>query len=697
MMKKPRSISTNNRFTLYILSVMAIASVYGGAVYTSFHTGEKQMIDIVYAKALNTKELADEILYHNDKYFNDDAEITDAEYDVLVKELKSRDPEHPVLAEVGADPSYGKKVAHDDIMGSLEKITYDDDEGNLTELLEWCDRYGHEDGITVTPKIDGLAVRIVYSDGKLVLAATRGNGEIGQDVTDNVKAIESIPNTIVLKQYVEIRGEIYMKKSTFDTLRADMIAHGEDAPANPRNMASGTLNQKDPEETAKRPLHFYAYDVRGIDDWALTEIGSAGHFKDMIPELEYVPTEYLDSKSETKKTIKEWEEKRSELDYQIDGLVFSANSFETQKRYGYKGKCPVAKIAFKFRPEQKSSTLVDIVWQLGRTGKLTPVAQIDPVEIAGTVVDSPTLHNYAQIRAKDICIGDELLIEKAGEIIPQVVRVTKKEIEDDRDDKSLINYPEICPVCHEATELDEREVSVWCKNPTCPGQAEFRIIHFLKTIEVDGVGPGIVKTLIENDLVEKIPDLFTLDYGRVAALPGLGRSSARNILSAIADKKKVDLAVFLDSLGIDGLGTTTSKVIARKYKNLDAVLDAKREDLERLEGIGPITALSIFQGLRKLGGMIEELQDVGVEVDDIKTVTGGLSGKSFCITGTLSVGRKDMAALIERHGGIIKSSVSKGLDYLVAGDKTGKSKTDKALKYGTEVIDEVTVRSMMES
>lgn len=651
---------------------------------------------------LDTEELADLIRYHNDKYFNDDPEITDAEYDLLVKEMKNRDPEHEVLAEVGADPSYGKKIAHDNLMGSLDKITFDDEDDNITELVEWASKYGNVSGCTLSPKIDGLAVRLVYNDGKLILAATRGNGTIGQDVTDNVRQISSVPNEIEYKGYVEIRGEIYMKKSVFKDLREKMIAAGEKAPANPRNMASGTLNQKDPKETGKRPLHFFAYDVREIDSWADTEMEAVKKFEELLPEFNYVPTEFVDisdSKSvelALQAAICNWDEGRTELDYQIDGLVFSANDIATQKKHGYKGKCPLAKVAFKFRPEQATSVIFDIVWQLGRTGKLTPVAQINPIELAGTVVDSPTLHNYAQIKAKGICIGDELLVEKAGEIIPQVVRVTKEGLSgSDRDDLSSINYPTICPVCHEVTELDDKEVSVWCKNPNCPGQAEFRMIHFLKTIEVDGVGPGIVRALIDGDLVETIPELFKLNFKKVSELPGLGRSSARNILSAIEDKKKIDLAVFLDSLGITGLGTTTSKTIARKFSTLGAVTAATPAELEALEGIGSKTAMQISNGLAKLSPMIAEILTSGVEIQDVVAATGSLTGKSFCITGKLTVGRKEMAALIEKHGGEVKSSVGKGLDYLVAGDGVGKGKTDKAAKYGTTVIDEDTVRAMM--
>ena len=648
-----------------------------------------------------TEELADLIRYHSDKYFNDEPEITDAEFDLLVKEMKEADPEHPVLAEVGATPSYGKKIAHETLMGSLDKITYDEgDEDSVKDLYEWArELIGKHGVIALAPKMDGLAGRIVYSDGDLVLAATRGDGYIGQDITDNVREIASVPNKIEYKGFVEVRGEFYMKQSIFNAFRDEMIDAGEKKiPKNPRNAASGILNQKDPKKTAKVPLHFKAYSVYSMDDFGDTEQNIMKNFKKLIPELEYVPIELvLVNPKDLLVAVHDWESSRVKLDYQIDGLVFSVNEIKLQEKYGYKGKCPVGKVAFKFRPEQETTTLLDITWQLGRTGKLTPVAQLEPVELAGTTIDSPTLHNYAQVKAKGICIGDELLIEKAGEIIPQVVRVVKEgEIKgEDRKHNSVINYPEVCPSCFEKTELDERKVSVWCVNPTCPGQAEHRMTHFLKTIEVDGVGPGIVNKLLTAGLVETLVDLFNLKVEDVAKLEGMGKASAKKVIDAINTRRRIPLALFLDSLGIHGLGTSTSKMIARELKTIEEVMEVSYVCFEEMEGIGEKTAKSIESGLEKLETMVEEIMAAGVEIVPVEEISGGLSGKSFCVTGTLSVGRKEMAAEIEAAGGIVKSSVSKGLDYLVAGDKTGKSKTDKAAKYGTEVISEATLREMM--
>lgn len=648
------------------------------------------------------EELADLIRYHSDKYFNDEAEITDAEFDQLVKEMKEADPEHPVLAEVGATPSYGKKIAHDKIMGSLNKISYDnEEEDTIRELYKWTQEKSGPTGVlVVAPKMDGLAVRLVYNDGNFIQAATRGDGTIGQDVTDNVREIKSIPQKISYKGFLEVRGEIYMKRSVFQKFCEKMISEGaKKLPANPRNAASGILNQKDPKETGKQPLHFYGYSVDALETFGDSEVTVSNNFETLVPELEYVPVQAITNNyDELLSTIKAWESKRESLDYQIDGLVFSVNDLNLQKKMGYKGKYPVGKVAFKFRPEQKTTTLLDITWQLGRTGRLTPVAQLEPVELAGTTVDSPTLHNYAQVIAKGICIDDELLIEKAGEIIPQVVRVVKEGSVkgEDRKHKSVINYPEVCPSCYEPTELDNNKVNVWCTNPACPGQAEHRMTHFLKTIEVDGVGPGIVNKLLENGVVSSIPDLFNLKASEIAKLEGMGNSSANNVVDAINARRKIPLAVFLDALGIHGLGTSTSKAIAKEFKNIEEVMEIDYVCFIELEGIAEKTAKSIRNGLDRLEKMIDDIKAAGVEIVPVEEITGGLSGKSFCITGTLSVGRKEMAKLIESKGGVVKSSVSKGLDYLVAGDDVGKSKTDKAAKYGTEVIDEATVRKMME-
>jgi len=637
---------------------------------------------------INIEKLADLIRYHNELYFNDESEITDAEYDALITQMKSMDPSNPVLSEVGADPSYGKKVTHPSIMGSLNKASYEDAEENISELVEW--RKSIKDNeIALMPKIDGLAVRLVY-DEKLKLAVTRGNGTVGMDVTDNIKKIKSIPNKI--KGFSgELRGEIFMTKSDFEILKKQIIASGEKAPANPRNMASGTVCQKYPKETGKRPLHFFCYDII-IENHSFDSMMDKSIYSEKnLNGIQFVPMTLNSFSYESclLKEIKEWETKRDDIDYCIDGLVFSANSTEILENLGYKGKCPVGKVAFKFRPMQTTSIIEGITWQLGRTGRLTPVAQIIPIELDGSMIDSPTLHNYAQIQKKDVSVGATVLIEKAGDIIPQVVRVIKKGTGD-------IDLPTHCTSCLSDVELDEKGVSLWCKNPLCPGKVEFRIIHYLKTLEIKDVGPATVRTMLDNDIINDLPDLYNIDFAKLSSLPGFGKKSAKRVIEEIENKREIELWMFLDSLGIIGLGTTTSKMIADEYKTINNILRiVDVEKLTRLEGIAEKSANYIITGLANLGGTIDSLFEAGVIVKDKKEVVGSLTGKSFCVTGTLSIKRKEMAELIEAAGGIIKSSVSKGLDYLVAGENVGAGKTNKAEKYGTIVISEDEVRAMM--
>ncbi|MHA1690270.1 MAG: NAD-dependent DNA ligase LigA, partial [Candidatus Heimdallarchaeaceae archaeon] len=539
------------------------------------------------------------------------------------------------------------------------------------------------------PKIDGLAVSLIYENSKLISAATRGNGTVGQSVIDNIKEIESIPNTID-DFSGELRGEIIMKKLTFSVIKEEMIMNGEKAPANPRNMASGTLLQKDPKETAKKALHFVCYECITDNQEFETEVSKFDYVYKNLKGIRYVEMschEYS-NESEMINEINKWEERRESLEYCIDGLVFSANDNEIINDLGYKGKCPVGKVAFKFRPQQTTSIIEDITWQLGRTGRLTPVAKITPVELDGSIIDSPTLHNYAQIQKKGVCIGSTVIIEKAGDIIPQIVRVVKKGTGD-------INIPAHCTSGLEDVVLDEKEVSLWCVNPLCPGKIEFRINHFLKTLEVKDVGLATIRAMLDNNIISDIPDLYNIDFTKLSSLSGFGKKSARKVIEEIEDKRKIELSTFLDSLGISGLGTTTSKVIATEFKTLARVLSVDPDKFSNLEGIGDLTAKSIHDGLVLYGGIIDSLILAGLIIKDVKVITGSLTGKTFCVTGKLSVGRKEMATLIEESGGIIKSSVGKGLDYLVAGENVGAGKTTKAEKYGTNIINEDEIRAML--
>jgi DNA ligase (NAD+) len=540
----------------------------------------------------------------------------------------------------------------------------------------------------VTPKIDGTAVRLVYKDGKLVLAATRGNGMVGQDVTDNVKATTSIPN-YVNGLNAEVRGEIYMKKSVFD----ELCNSGERTFANPRNAAAGSLMNKDPKVTASRKLDLLVYDVMPVGVTFKTEADKRVWMGVHTGEL-YAVDAQLIGINDFQSVAVAWDAKRIELDYEIDGLVVSLNSIAEQDEAGMNGNRPRGKVAYKFKPEQKTAQVVNIDWQVGRTGRLTPMARIEPTRVAGSTITNITLHNKANVVALEVAIGDEVLIEKAGDIIPQIVRVTNRKA--GRQATNTVHV--VCPSCGQLAEPDENDVSLWCVNPMCPAKLVERVLHYIKTLDILGVGDATVAGLCAQGFVKELADLYYLTADKVRCVTGSDKT-AEKIVNAILAKNEIPLAVFLDSLGIDGLGTTTSKDVAKKFKTLENVISIRNPTvLMEIEGIGELTARKIIDGLMLLdgtGGMIEKLTQA-IDVIDVKEVTGNLKGSSFCITGALSKPRKEVEKEIEAAGGEVKSSVGKGLSYLVTEDSSsGSAKAEKAKKYGTIIINEKQLRDMM--
>lgn len=637
-------------------------------------------------------ELESLVRYHANLYYNESKpEITDAEYDALVDELKTLDPENPVIAEVGASPSYGKKVKHPTVMGSLDKET------TFSAVTEWHKRYaGTSSKVCVMPKIDGTSLRLRYVDGKLVEAASRGDGYVGQDIIDNVKSMKSVPK-YEAGLTAEVRLEVYMKKSVFERLSNS----GDRAFANPRNAASGSLMAKDPAITASRELDVFVHNVMPDGMVFETESDKRAWMVVNMPSFQLVDMQVIDIK-DFESTALSWEVLRPGLDYQIDGLVLSLDSIADQDEAGWNGKRPRGKLAYKFKPEQKTAKVLGIDWQVGRTGRLTPMARIEPTLVDGSKISNITLHNWAARMDLDIATGDTVLIEKAGDIIPQVVRVI------DREHRPVVqssspkarSYPDVCPSCGEKVELDENEVNLWCKNPMCPAQLERRVLHYIKTLEIMGVGSGIISGLCRAGYVKDIPDLYYLTSSQLKAVTG-GDRAAEKVKEAILEKNEVPLAMFLDSLGIDGLGTTTSKDLAKKYKKFQwfrgtvpsGVLRA--EDFMTIPGIGETTAQKILNGLQLMWPMVEKLTKV-IEIKDVVEATGNLKGMSFCLTGAMSKPRKEIEKAIEAAGGEIKSSVGKGLGFLVQADASStSSKTEKAKKCGTKVISEDELWSMM--
>ena len=642
------------------------------------------------------KEELELIKHHSDLYFNKaKPEITDAEFDNLIKdtqkligELERTDSQNSYinqaineLADVGAEPTYGKIVVHPSTMGSLEKVN------ELPDLHKFLTTAGKNDVMVVmTPKIDGLAVRICYENGKLTQAATRGDGAKGQDVTDNVKFIEAIPKTIEFKEPLELRGEIYMKRSTFKTCGVEF--------ANPRNAASGVLSQKDPKETGKVALHFFVYDVKAEGKVFPTD-GDKEMFVGELEHFEYVPCEFfkLNENNIDKRVAKYENEIRVKLDYDIDGLVFAFNDRDIQEDLGWRGRCPLGKIAFKFKPEQKESDCIGFIWQVGRQGRLTPVAVINPTLISGSTISKLSVHNFRMVKTLKLRIGSKVLIEKAGEIIPQAVRVINPDADYEKqlfmgtNLEKFLNYPTNCPSCKHPTTVDSNGVSVWCNNPLCPEKVETRVLHYLKTLEIKGVGDGSIEAMHKAGILNDLPDLYYLDVKRVQAITG-GKRSAEIIVEAILGNNKIPLDLFLAALGIENLGKTTAKELAKKFKTLDAIRKLTRSELCGIGGIGVTTAESIWSGLNEMSATIDKLLEC-VTVVDVQEINGALKGMSFCFTGAMAHPRKELEKMVEAAGGEAKSAVAKGLTYLVMADASStSSKAEKARKLGTKCISE---------
>jgi len=631
-------------------------------------------------------ELEGMVRYHSDLYYNQNTPaVSDAEFDALVDELKALDPTNEVLQEAGVLPSYGRKVKHASMMGSLEKSTTDE------QVREWFEKYAalpYELGIS--PKMDGLSLRMNYEDGKIVEAATRGDGETGQDVTDNVRVMSSIPNMI--ENFTgEVRGEVYMRKSVWERIGGF---------ANPRNAASGSLMAKDPQVTAERNLSFMAFDVITDEEFA-TVADKSSYMRKTLVGMDVVAFEVVNI-DEVKDKVTEWEMERPNLDYCIDGMVLELNVIEQQEDAGWTGKRPKGKLAFKFPPEQKVAKVEKVDWQVGRTGRLTPVARIHPTYLDGSTISNVTLHNYGRVADLEIKLGCDVLIEKAGDIIPQVVRVT-----DSSDCPEAVKAPDSCPSCDHPTEMDEVEVieggkkvikniNLWCHNPVCPARLEGRLLHWLKSLEVLGIGSGIVHGLCVAGKVNDVPDLYSLEHGDIRMVTG-GDRAAEKVMLAVLEKNEVPLWQFLAGLGIDGLGRTTSKAVSKQFKSLEAVRSSVEAELELIDGIGSIMADSIVKGLVSLSGTIDKLVSV-LDVQEVEEASGALVGKTFCMTGSLPSGtkRNEMGKRIEAVGGEFKSSVGKGLNYLVIADPAStSSKAEKARKLGVELISEEQLEEMM--
>ncbi|PWL97039.1 MAG: DNA ligase (NAD(+)) LigA [Clostridiales bacterium] len=649
------------------------------------------------------EELRRAIEHHARLYYVEDApEISDYEYDKLFYELVALEEKYPELAREdsptrrvgGAALDKFEKVMHTVRMGSLSDVfSYEEIKDFVSKISQ---RLGHPALYSVEPKIDGLSVSLEYHEGKLVTGSTRGDGVTGENVTENLKTIRTIPLSLPEKlPLLEVRGEVYMPVKSFEALNHSREETGEPLFANPRNAAAGSLRQLDSKITAKRGLDIFIFNVQRIEGKT---------FSSHTEELNYlaaqgfhvIPHRTLARTSgEILAHIERLRELRESLSFDIDGVVIKADSLSERIEIGENASTPKWAVAYKFPPERKATKLVDIAVQVGRTGVLTPRAILAPVRLAGTTVSAATLHNVDYIHERDIRIGDTVLVQKAGDIIPEVVGV-----DTDKRPADAVPYemPTRCPSCGEPVRRDD-EAATRCTNANCPAQLERSIVHFASrdAMDIDGMGPAVVRLLMREHLIGDIADIYKLHAEQLKELERMGEKSAAKLVSAIEASKKSGLSRLIFALGIRNVGQKAAKALASRFGSLDALAAATAEDLVAIDDFGEVTAECVTDYFSHPQTMefIEELKACGVETE-VRTEHGDavLSGMTFVLTGTLpTLSREEATALIERHGGKASSSVSAKTTYVVAGEKAG-SKLSKAEALGIPVIDEEALLAM---
>ncbi|GAA0092185.1 NAD-dependent DNA ligase LigA [Paraclostridium bifermentans] len=645
-------------------------------------------------------ELIDQINYHSNKYYNDDApEISDYEYDNLMKELIKIEEENPQIkradspsSRVGGKPlDKFTQITHKIPMLSLSNAYSDKDlkdfDKRVRELADDSVEY------VVEFKIDGLSVGLTYKNGVFEKGATRGNGVVGEDITENLRTVKTIPLKINDTEEVVVRGEVYISKQNFEKINELQEEQGLQLFANPRNLAAGTLRQLDSKLTAKRPLDIFIFNLEYIEN---TNLKSHSESLEYLKNLGFkVSTDYkvCSNIEGVIEHIEYWTENRSKLPFEIDGMVIKVNDLQQREVMGYTAKSPRWAIAYKFPAEQKKTKLIDIIVEVGRTGTITPTAILEPVRLAGTTVSRATLHNEDYINEKDIKIGDTVLVQKAGDIIPQVVQVVK----DARDGNEIeFKFPDKCPVCSEPTVRLEGEAAVKCINISCPAQIRRGIIHFASrdAMNIEGLGESIVGLLLDNNIIKDIADLYYIKKEDVINLERMGEKSAENLIKAIEKSKQNELYRLINGLGIKYIGVKGAKVLAKNFDSLDEIINADAVQLTNLEEFGDIMANSVVEFFKEEKNMtvINKLKEAGVNTESIKnkdeSIVNIFEGMKIVLTGTLpTLKRNDAKEMIEARGGKATSSVSKSTTFVLAGEEAG-SKLTKANELGVKVIDE---------
>ena len=655
------------------------------------------------------EELRKQVEYHAKKYYDDDKpEISDFEYDMLMVELRNLEKEFPefksedsLTQKVGGHVKEGfTKVTHEVPLQSLQDVFSIEE---VREYINKIEEKAEEKGIqnrryVVETKIDGLSAALEYKEGKFVRGATRGNGLIGEDVTENLKTVKTIPMELTEKIDITVRGEVFISKKDFEKMNQEREENEEELFANARNAAAGSLRQLDSKITAKRPLDIYIFNVQKIEG---KEFNS--HYEELnyLKKLGFNVNPVLiecNTMADIEKAIKKIGEDREKLTFGIDGAVVKVDDLEFREILGTTAKTPRWAVAYKYPPEKKETILKNIICQVGRTGVITPMAILEPVKVAGSTISKTTLHNEDFIKEKDLKIGDTVVIQKAGDVIPEIVEVKKEKRTGNEKDFEM---PRVCPVCGAEAVREEGEAAVRCTGIECPAKLFRNLVHFVsrEAMNIDGLGESIIGQLLDRKLIENIADIYTLKLEDIASLKKNGKKFAQNLIDSINRSKENDLYRLITALGIRHVGSKASKVLARKYKNIDNLMNATSTELAMINDIGPVVADSIreFFLQDQTIDLIEKLKKAGVNTKSLEedNQDNRFEGMTFVLTGSLEkYTREEASNIIEKFGGKTSSSVSKKTTYVLAGEEAG-SKLTKAQNLGVTIISEEEFEKMV--
>ena len=654
-------------------------------------------------------ELVEKTTYYAKKYYEEDKpEISDFEYDMLMLELRELERQFPEFVKkesytqhVGGNVKSGfSKVEHEIPLLSMQDIF------NLEEIKEYVNKIqkqAEENGIknkrfVVETKIDGLTASLEYKNGVFVRGSTRGNGLVGEDVTENLKTIKNIPKQLTENVDIIVRGEVFISSKDFEEMNLKREEEGLETFANARNAAAGSLRQLDSNITKTRPLDIYVYNIQKINGKEILSHYEALNYMQKLG-FNINPIRILcNTLEDVIKAIDEIGNKRDTLTFGIDGAVIKVDDLKYREILGTTAKNPRWQIAYKYPPEQKETILEDIVCNVGRTGVITPLAILKPVQVAGSTISKTTLHNEDFIKDKDLKIGDTVVIQKAGDVIPEIVKALK---EKRTGQEKSFKMPEKCPVCGAKTIRYEGEAAIRCSGTECPAKLYRNLVHFVsrEAMNIDGLGESIIDQLLSNKLISNIADIYKLSFEDIASLKKNGTKFAENLINAIENSKKNDLYKLLTAFGINHIGAKASKILAKRYKNIDNLANASFEELSEIEDIGPIMAKSIVEFFKEeqTKDLIERLKQAGVNTESLEKeeVDQKFDGLTFVLTGSLTkYTRQEATDLIEKFGGKVSGSVSKKTNYLLAGEDAG-SKLTKAQSLGVKIISEKEFEKML--